>query len=93
MSSLKERVKTLEADLKASPMRHYIYHDLPFAIFCYPPEQEWAMRGEIERLKTRLEKDTGRTIQYVSLAELLWQAIDESEGIEAVDPLDGGGRD
>ena len=38
MSSLKERVKTLEVDLKASPMRHYVYRDLPFAIFCYPPE-------------------------------------------------------
>ena len=84
MSSLRERVKTLEADLKASPMRHYIYHDLPFAIFCYPPEQEWAMRREIELLKTRLENDTNHRVAFVSLAELLWQAIDESEGIEAV---------
>ena len=84
MSSLKERVKTLEADLKASPMRHYIYHDLPFAIFCYPPEQEWAMRGEIERLKTRLENDTQRTIATLSLAELMWQAVDQSEGVEEV---------
>ena len=84
MSSLKERVKTLEADLKASPMQHYIYHDLPFAIFCYPPEQEWVMRGEIERLKTRLENDTQRTIAMVSLAELMWQAVDQSEGVEEV---------
>jgi hypothetical protein len=88
MSSLKERVKTLEADLKASPMRHYIYHDLPFAIFCYPPDQEWAMRGEIERLKTRLENDTERSVVTISLAELLWQAIDESEGIEEVVALE-----
>ena len=87
MSSLDEmkgRVKTLEADLKASPMRHYVYHDLPFAIFCYPPRQEWAMRREIGLLKTRLEKDTERAIATISLAELLWQAIDESEGMEAV---------
>ncbi len=84
MPSLKERVKTLEADLKASPMQHYIYHDLPFAIFCYPPEQEWAMRGEVERLKTRLENDTQRTIAMVSLAELMWQAVDQSEGVEEV---------
>lgn len=88
MSSLKERVKTLEADLKASPMRHYIYHDLPFAIFCYPPDLEWAMRGEIERLKTRLENDIERTVVTISLAELLWQAIDESEGIEEVVALE-----
>jgi hypothetical protein len=81
---MKERVKTLEADLKASPMRHYIYHDLPFAIFCYPPGEEWAARREIDLLKTRLENDTDRQIAFVSLAELLWQAVDESEGIEAL---------
>jgi len=88
MSSLRERVKTLEADLKASPMRHCIYHDLPFAIFCYPPEQEWAMRREVDLLKTRLENDSNRQVAFVSLAELLWQAIDESEGIEAVVALE-----
>ena len=68
MSYLKERVKTLEADLKASPMRHHVYHDLPFAIFCYPPRDEWAMRREIDLLKTRLENDTERRIAYISLA-------------------------
>ena len=88
MSSLKERVKTLEADLRASPMQHYIYHDLPFAIFCYPPELEWAMRHEIDLLRTRLENDTNRQVVYISLAELLWQAIDQSEGIEAVVELE-----
>jgi len=88
MLFLKERVKTLEADLEASPMRHYIYHDLPFAIFCYPPEQEWAMRREVDLLKTRLENDTNRKVAFVSLAELLWQAIDESEGIEAAVELE-----
>jgi hypothetical protein len=69
-------------------MRHHIYHDLPFAIFCYPPEQEWAMRHAAYRLKTRLENDTNRKVVFVSLAELLWQAIDESEGIEAVVELE-----
>jgi hypothetical protein len=88
LTSLKARVRTLEADLKASPMRHYVYHDLPFAIFCYPPEQEWTMRHEIDLLKTRLENDTQRQVAFVSLAELLWQAIDESEGIEAVVQLE-----
>ncbi len=87
-TSLKERVKTLEADLKASPMRHYVYHDLPFAIFCYSPEREWAMRHEVDLLKTRLENDTNRQVVFISLAELLWQAIDQSEGIEAVVELE-----
>lgn len=88
MPSLKERVKTLEADLKASPMQHYVYHDLPFAIFCYPPEQEWLMRSEIALLKTRLEKDTERSVVLISLADLLWQAIEQSEGIAAVVELE-----
>lgn len=88
MSSLKERIKTLEADLKASPMRHYVYHDLPFAIFCYPPRDEWVMRREIELLKTRIEKDMDRQVVMLSLAELMWQAVDESEGIEEVVALE-----
>ena len=83
-AKMKERVRTLEADLKASPMRHHVYHDLPFAIFCYPPREEWAMRREIGLLQTRLEQDTDREVVTISLAELLWQAIDDSEGIEAV---------
>jgi hypothetical protein len=88
MSSLKERVRTLEADLRASPMRHYVYHDLPFAIFCYPPRDEWAMRREVGLLKTRLEKDTDYQVVAISLAELMWQAVDESEGIEAIVTLE-----
>jgi hypothetical protein len=86
--ALKERIKTLEADLKASPMRHYIYNDLPFAIFCYPPRDEWAMRREIGLLTTRLEKDTDRKVILISLADLLWQSIDDSEGIEAIAALE-----
>ena len=86
--TLKARIRALEADLKASPMRHYIYHDLPFAIFCYPPNREWDMRKEIDLLKTRLENDTDRTVEYVYLSELMWQAIDESEGLSAVAELE-----
>lgn len=81
---LKERIQQLEQDLDAQPMRHYIYSDLPFALFCYPPELEWTMREEMRRLKTRLEQSTQRQIILISLAELLWRAVDESEGMEAL---------
>lgn len=84
MSSLKERIQRLESDLHAQPMRHYVYSDLPFAVFCYPPDQEWGMRREMRLLKTRLEKDTGRRIVFISLADLLWQGVDESEGMIAL---------
>ena len=87
-TALKERVKILEADLKASPMRHHVYSDLPFGIFCYPPGQEWAMRREIDLLKTRLENDTNREIAFISLAELMWQSVDETEGLDAVAALE-----
>lgn len=90
MSSLRERVRVLEADLRASPMplQYVTYRELPFAVFCYPPGDEWAMRREVALLKTRLEKDTGYRVESLSLAELLWQAIDKSEGIEAVVALE-----
>src|SRR5512139_3112319 len=84
MSSLKERVEKLKHDLTQRPMRHAIYSDLPFAVFCYPPEEEWQMRGEIQRLKTRLERETDRRIHFISLADLLWQSIDDSEGMQAL---------
>ena len=47
------------------------------------------MRREIGLLKTRLENDTDRTIATISLADLLWRAIDESEGIDEVVALEG----
>jgi hypothetical protein len=84
MSSLKERIQRLESDLHAQPMRHYVYSDLPFAVFCYPPEQEWVMRREMRLLKTRLEQDIDRKIIFISLADLLWQGVDESEGMKAL---------
>jgi len=85
---LKERLETLESDLKASPMRHYIYHDLPFAIFCYPPQQEWELRQRVQYLKTRLELATHRKVVIISLADLLWQAIELSEGLAEVAALE-----
>lgn len=84
MPSLKERVKKLEFDLEQKPPRHFIYGDLPFAVFCYPPEEEWGMRNELQLLKTRLEQHTGWSIHFISLAELLWQSVEESEGAQAL---------
>lgn len=88
MSFLSDRVKSLEADLAATPMRHHVYSDLPFAIFAYPPEQEWEMRREIGLLKTRLTKATARQVFAISLAELMWQAVADSEGVNEVMALE-----
>ncbi|MBD3328164.1 DUF1788 domain-containing protein, partial [Candidatus Peregrinibacteria bacterium] len=67
---------------------HHVYHDLPFAIFCYKPEEEWQLRRELNLLRTRLENETNRQLVFISLAELLWQAVEESEGVEEVVALE-----
>lgn len=87
MSLLKERINMLENDLKAVPPRIGIYHDLPFAVLRYDPSEEWDLRREVKRLATRLE-DTGKDIHIVPMSELLWKAIDETEGLEAVIELE-----
>ncbi len=83
-TELKTRVERLEADLKATPMRHYVYSDLPFAIFCYRPDREWEMRNEIRLLRTRLENDLDRQVVTISLADLMWEAVEYCESVEAV---------
>ena len=54
------------------------YDNLPFAIFLYPPEQEFAVREESARLATRLG-NKGKRVTRVSLADCLWTAL-EREG-------------
>lgn len=83
MLSLKERIELLEGDLKARPMRISVYRDLPFAILRYDPEEEWEVRRAARLLATRLA-DTGKEVRTISLATLLWRAIEECEGVEAV---------
>lgn len=83
MSSLKERMSQLESDLIATPMRISVYHNLPFAILRYEPTEEWDLRREVRHLATRLG-NAGKAVHPISLADLLWEAIDQSEGLDAV---------
>ena len=87
MSSLKERIELLEGDLTATPMRIATSHDVPYAVLRYSPTDEWVMRREIRLMTTRLEA-TGKTVVPISLAELLWESIQKSEGLEAVVELE-----
>lgn len=87
MSSLKERIEWLERELPPNSPRFKIHEDLPFAILRYDPKEEWDLRREVRLLATRLE-GKGRRVTTLSLADLLWQAIDENEGIEAVMELE-----
>jgi hypothetical protein len=85
--SLKERIDLLEKDLKATPPRVSVYGDLPFAILRYDPDEEWDMRREARLLATRLSS-VGRDVKFISLADLLWQAVDETEGLDAIVQLE-----
>jgi len=87
MSSLSDRLQVLEDDLKANPPRVSVYSDLPFAIFRYDPGEEWVIRREVHLLATRLTQMSSRT-SIVHLSDLLWKAVEDSEGIEAVVKLE-----
>lgn len=87
MSSLKERIELLENDLKAVPQRISVYHDLPFAILRYDPHDEWPLRREARLLATRLQ-EAGQEVHTISMSELLWEAIEKSEGLEPVVELE-----
>ncbi len=84
MLSLAEELKVLEKDLINTPMRISAYHDLPFAIFRYDPRNEYELRKRIRLLGISLEQNHKRKITYISLAKLLWEAIEETEGIDAI---------
>jgi hypothetical protein len=95
MSSLKDNLAPLESDLKAVPPRINVYHDLPFAIMRYDPEDEWELRREVKLLATRLEA-VGKEVYIIPMSELLWSALenvhrkDDDEGLEAVIELEQG---
>ena len=56
------------------------YHDMPYAIFRYPPEEEFPVRQEVAMLRTRLEQ-AGKRITTISLAECMAAAL-EAEGMD-----------
>lgn len=83
MTSFHERLLMLEDDLKTTPVKISAYHDLPFAIFRYDPKDEFQMRKEIKLLATRLE-NVGKGVVSISLAELLWEAIETNDTIDSL---------
>ncbi len=79
----KRLVKQLEAALKQTDPRPAIsaYHDMPLAIFRYPPEEEFAVRQETALLRTRLEQ-AGKRVTSISLSACMNEAL-EAEGLSA----------
>jgi hypothetical protein len=87
MLLLEAKIDLLAEDLLAVPMRIGQYHDLPFAILRYEPAEEWKLRRQLTLLENRLQAADMRTAR-LSLAALLWEAIDASEGPDAIVELE-----
>ena len=71
------------------------YHDMPYAIFRYDPEDELELRKQVRLLETRLSQK-GKRVKRISLAECLdeamrsqrpleeWFAAEREQGVETV---------
>src|ERR1019366_3476828 len=99
MSDLEQRLKqSLEPILKMTDPRQRIsaYHDMPYALFRYDPEEEFELRKQVTMLETRLSQRGGKRIKRISLAECLdeamrsqrpleeWFAAEREQGVETV---------
>jgi hypothetical protein len=83
LSDFIDRLKRhLEPVLAAIDPRPAIsaYHDMPYALFRYDPQDEFSLRRELTMLCTRLEQ-RGKRVLRISLAHCL------VESMEAVQPL------
>ncbi len=98
MSDLDHRIKhVLEPMLELPDPRDQIsaYHDMPYALFRYNPEEEFELRKQVTLLETRLTQK-GKHITRISLAECLdeamrsqrpleeWFAAEREQGVETV---------
>ena len=98
MSDLEQRLRTaLEPVLELADPRQRIsaYHDMPYALFRYEPEEEFELRKHVTMLETRLTQK-GKRIMRISLAECLdeamrsqcpleeWFAAEREQGVETV---------
>src|SRR6188768_2853968 len=71
------------------------YHDMPYGIFRYDPNEEFDLRQQVTLLETRLSQK-GKRVWRISLAECLdeamrsqrpleeWFAAEREQGVETV---------
>lgn len=82
MSSLVDNLKILETDLIAQPMRIAAHSDMPFAIFRYPPSDEFALRRQLRLLGISMEQQHRKRVTFISLSRLAWDVVRKYEGLE-----------
>lgn len=84
MSDLAHRIKdVLEPVLEITDPRQRIsaYHDMPYALFRYDPEEEFDVRKQVTMLETRLTQK-GKRVTRISLAECLDEAMRSQRPLE-----------
>ena len=84
MSDVERRIRqVLEPVLELPDPRERIsaYHDMPYALFRYAPEDEYELRKEVTLLETRLTQK-GKRIRRISLAECLDEAMRSQRPLE-----------
>lgn len=84
MSDFEKRLRNdLEPHLAAADPRAKIsaYHDMPYALFRYDPEQEYPLRRELTMLTTRLTQK-GKRVTRISLADCLLEAMTSQRPLE-----------
>jgi hypothetical protein len=98
VSDLEQRIKgILEPVLGLADPRPRLsaYHDMPYALFRYDPEEEFELRKQVTMLETRLTQK-GKRVKRISLAECLdeamrsqrpledWFAAEREQGVETI---------
>jgi hypothetical protein len=84
MSDLELRLKRdLEPILELVDPRERIsaYHDMPYALFRYEPDEEFDLRRQVTLLETRLTQ-RGKRVERISLAECLDEAMSSQRPLE-----------
>jgi hypothetical protein len=84
VSDIEQRIQQdLEPVLEMPDPRERIsaYHDMPYALFRYSPEDEYELRKQVTLLETRLTQK-GKRIKRISLAECLDEAMRSQRPLE-----------
>jgi len=82
MSSLDEALHSLEMDLTGSRASIAAQSGIPFAILRYAPSEEFLFRRKIRLFANNLQQQHHRSIMFLSLSRLVWNAVRETDGVE-----------
>lgn len=77
-----EALATLKRDLTGDCGSIAAQSGIPFAILRYAPVEEFAARRKLRLFANELRQDHRLRVGFVSLSRLVWNAIEQTDGIE-----------